>query len=122
MNDHQFLKAVQLNQTIADYLDDVVTNSTGHGLRDGALTALFGVAALFLYRLATNYLDYRRGLNEAELREVGLQQVEMLVAGGWSHAEALHAVQAIGAEVAQLRQENPIVKTAIQLWKDHARP
>jgi hypothetical protein len=79
------------------------------------ITALFGAAAYAVYRMAKNYFDHQRGLGEAELRELMLEQVEELVRQGWGREKALEAVLKISKDVASLRPENPIVKAALSL-------
>ena len=67
--------------------------------------------------MTKNYLDYERGLNEAELRQLMLDQVYALVKKGWKPEKALEAVERISKDVAGLRPDSPALKAALALVK-----
>lgn len=116
MSFQQFRGRAELNETVADYLDEVAQQaSPDQAHRSVGLDMLFGLAAYALYRQAKNYLDHRRGLIEAELNEKMLDQVETLVSGGWDREKALAAVLAVNKEVATLRPDSPALKEALAL-------
>lgn len=118
MNPEQFRKQAELNQTVADYLDEVAQGANSvQADRSMALGMLFGVAAYALYRLAKNYFDHQRGLDEAELRQQMLEEVETLVGSGWDREKALAAVLNVTKEVATLRPDSPALKAALALLK-----
>lgn len=73
--------------------------------------------AYALYRLAQNYFDHQRGLAEAELRKLMLDQVEFLVKEKWPREKALAAVQAVSKDIAGLRPDSPALKAALALLK-----
>jgi hypothetical protein len=113
-----FQERAAVEQGIADYLEGVTRRiDQDDGQRSLAVSALFGVAAYALYRLAKNYFDYQRGLDEADLRQVMLQEVEVLVQKGWGRDKALTAVQKVSKEIASLRPDSPAVTAAIKLLK-----
>jgi hypothetical protein len=70
-----------------------------------------------LYRLAKNHFDHQRGLSEAELRVLMLDQVESLIQQKWPRDKALAAVQAVNKDVASLRMDSPALKAALALLK-----
>jgi hypothetical protein len=116
MNAEQFCQHAAVNQTLADYLDKVAKEARPkRANRSFALEALFGVAAYALYRLAKNYLDHQRGLNEAELREQMLGQVRTLEANGWDKDKALATVMKVAKEVATLRPDSPALKDTLEV-------
>jgi hypothetical protein len=118
MNPEQFRQRAELNQTLADYLDEVAQEADpDQARRSVALGMLFGVAAYALYRQAKNYFDHERGLNEAELRQQMLQEVEALVKNGWSRDKALQAVLKVSNDVAGLRPDNPALSAALALLR-----
>lgn len=118
MTAEQFYHRAELDQTLADYLDEVAYEANPEQAdRSVALGMLFGVAAYALYRLAKNHYDYQRGLDEAELRELMLDQVDALVQKGWSQDKALAAVQAVAKDIASLRPDSPALKAALALLK-----
>jgi hypothetical protein len=117
MDAEQFRQRAELDQTLPDYLDDVAQKAdpdqAAH--RAAAMTLLFGVAAYALYRLAKNYFDHKRGLQEAELRKLMEEEVEVLAQKGWSRDKALEVVQKVSKEVASLRPDSPVLKAALAL-------
>ncbi|MBA4191780.1 MAG: hypothetical protein C0467_27690 [Planctomycetaceae bacterium] len=116
MSAEQFQNQVALNRTLADYLDEVSHDADPHlEHRTGVEAALFLVAAYALYRVAKNHLDYKRGLEEAELRDKMLDQVAGLIEKGWGKDKALEAVLKVSKEIATLRTESPILKAALDL-------
>jgi hypothetical protein len=120
MNFEQFRRGAQLNQELADYLDGVAQEANpGKADRSFALGVgmLFGVAVYGLYRMAKNYLDHKKGLSEAELRQEMLGQVEELVKSGWDRDKALAAVLAVSKDVASLRHDSPALEAALSLLK-----
>src|SRR5208282_328532 len=93
MNAELFRQRAELNQELADYLDEVAQAADPEqSQRTMGLAALFAVAAYALYRLAKNHFDHQRGLSESELRQEMLDQVEALVKAGWTREKALAAV------------------------------
>jgi hypothetical protein len=83
------------------------------------------VAIYALSRLAKNYFDEQRGLNEADLTKKILDQVDGLVQKGWSNEKALAAVLAVSKDVATLRSDSPVLKAAVNLQgeciKNHSK-
>jgi hypothetical protein len=118
MDADQFRQHAELDQVLADYLDEVAQEADADPARRSvALGMLFGVAAYALYRLAKNYFDHQRGLDEAELRQLMLEQVEALIQSGWTRAKALDAVQKVSKDVASLRADSPALKASLALLK-----
>jgi hypothetical protein len=120
MNAEDFRQRVEKKGgDLADYLDEVAQEADQDQIHDrsAALTLLFGVAAYAMYRMAKNYFDHERGLGEAELRELMLDQVEALVKEKWPRDKALAAVQAVSKDVASLRPDSPALKAALALLK-----
>jgi len=116
MNWEQFRERAELDQTLADYLDDVTQGADpDQAHRAAGLTLLFGVAAYALYRLAKNYCDYQRGLDETELRQRMMEEVQGLVRGGWNRDKALEAVLKVSKDVASLRLDSPALKATIAI-------
>jgi hypothetical protein len=116
MNAEQFRQRAELNQTLADYLDEVAQEADpDQAHRAGGLALLFGVAVYALYRVAKNHFDHQRGLDEAELRQLMLDQVDALVQKGWDRDKALDAVLKVSKDVASLRPDSPAFKAAIAL-------
>ena len=121
MNAEQFRKGAEVNETLRMYLDEVEQDADpDNGERSFALSALFSVAAYALYRLAKNYFDLQRGLDEAELRQAMLQEVEHLVQNGWGRDKALAAVQKVSKDIATLRPDSPALNAALALLKGAA--
>jgi hypothetical protein len=118
MNAEQFRAEAELDQTLSDYLDGVAEAANPEEAdRSIVLGILFGVAAYGLYRMAKNYFDYERGLDEAELRQQMMEEVEALVQKGWSRDKALEAVLAVSKQIASLRADDSALKAAIALLK-----
>lgn len=123
MSPEQFEQRAALDQTLADYLDELAQEADpDQGHRSVALGLLFGMAAYALYRLAKNHFDYQRGLNEAELRQLMLDQVDALILKGWGRDKALVAVQAVSKDVANLRPDSPALQAALALLKAECAP
>jgi hypothetical protein len=118
MNPEQFRQRAQLDQTLADYLDEVAQEAEpDQAQRTVSLGVLFAVAAYALYRMATNYYDNQRGLDEAMLRQLMLDQVDALVGKGWGREKAVDAVQAVSRDIASLRSDSPALKAALLILK-----
>lgn len=116
MTAEEFRERAMLDQTVADYLDDVAQEAIpGQNDRGGALALLFGIVAYALYRLAKNYFDHQRGLDETELRQEMLTQVDRLIQQGWGRDKALAAVLKVSKDVASLRPDNPALTAAMTL-------
>jgi hypothetical protein len=118
MDAEQFRKRAEVDQTLADYLDEVAQAADpGPAHRSLVLGALFVVTAYALYRMAKNHFDLQRGLDEAELRQLMLDQVEALVQKGWDRSQALEAIGKVSKDVASLRADSPALKAALALLK-----
>ena len=116
MDAEAFRKQAELNQELADYIDEVAqATDPEQANRTILFDALFAVASYALFRLAKNYFDHQRGLNEGTLRQMMLNQVDGLVQKGWSKEKALAAVQAVSKDVATLRSDSLVLKAALDL-------
>ncbi len=116
MDAEEFSKQAELNQGLADYIDEVAQAADpDEGNRAIGFEAIFFVAAYALFRMAKNYFDHKRGLIEADLRQKMLDQVDGLVQKGWGRDKALAAVQSISKDVATLRSDSPALKAALDL-------
>jgi hypothetical protein len=107
---------------LANYLESITTDTLkevmqGGGKRDPNpyVGVVFAVAAYTLYRLAKNYFDKQRGLDEAELRTKMLDQIQKLVDNDLSHSEAVKIVEKVSKDIATLRSDNSII-TFILAW------
>ena len=124
MNAEDFLQRVEkTGGDLADYLGEVAQEADQDQIRNRsvALTLLFGVAAYAMYRMAKNYFDHQRGLGEAELRQLMLDQVEVLVEAKWTRDKALAAVQAVSKDIASLPPDSPALKAALTLLRQETR-
>lgn len=116
MDAEAFRKQAELNQELADYIDEVAQETDPEQANRTILfDAIFAVAAYALYRMAKNYFDHKRGLIEAELTQKMLDQVDSLVQKGWSKDKALAAVQSVSKNIATLRSDSPALKAALDL-------
>jgi hypothetical protein len=116
MDAEAFRKQAELNQELADYIDEVAqATDPEQANRTILFDSLFAVAAYALFMLAKNYFDHQRGLNEAALRQIMVDQVDVLVQKGWSKERALAAVEAVSKDVATLRSDSPVLKAALDL-------
>ncbi len=115
MSPEEFRGEAELNTTVSNYLDRVAQKADPKVIRDRsvALTLLFGVAAYALYRKAKNHFDHQRGLDEAELRQIMLDQADALVQKGWAPDKALEAIETVSKDVAGLRPDSPVLKAAL---------
>lgn len=116
MNAEDFLERVEKEGgELADYLDEVAEDANSAQSERGGFTLLFGVASYALYRMAKNYFDYQRGLNEVDLRQRMLDQVDALVQSGWSREKALAAVEKVSKDIATLRPDSAALKAALAI-------
>jgi hypothetical protein len=118
MDFEQFRRRAELNQAVADYLDEIAQAADpDQAHRSVTLGILFAVSTYALYRLAKNYFDHQRGLSEAELRQEMLEQVEVLEKSGWDRDKALATVLTVSKETATLRPDSPALEAALALMK-----
>jgi hypothetical protein len=118
MNPEEFRKQAELNQELADYMDEVAqATDPEQANRTILFDAIFAVTAYALFRMAKNYFDHKRGLDESDLRQKMLDQVDGLVQKGWGRDKALAAVQSISRDVATLRPDSPVLKATLDLMK-----
>jgi hypothetical protein len=116
MDADEFHKRAELNQELADYIDEVALAANPHEVdRTMGFEPVCFLVAYALFRMAKNYFDYERGLNEADLRQTIIDQVDGLVQMGWDRDEAIEAVERISKDVATLRPESPILKAALDI-------
>jgi hypothetical protein len=116
MNAVEFRSRAEMSQPLADYLDEVAQQSeTRDGERTVVVDLLFVLAAHALYVYARNYLDHKRGLDQAELRAKMLEQVDHLVGEGYARDEALAAVSAVSKIVETHPPDDSLLTTAIGL-------
>jgi hypothetical protein len=116
MNLEEFCKQAELNQELADYIDEVAqATDPEQANRTIMFDAIFAVTAFALFRMAKNYFDYKRGLNESDLRQKLLDQVDGLVQKGWSRDKALATVQSVSRDVAKLRVDSPVLEACLEI-------
>jgi hypothetical protein len=116
MNPEQFQRYAETNQVLADYLDEIAQQGHGDGEHDRAtgLELLFVVASYAAYQWVRRYIDRRRGLDQAELRQLMAADIERFVAMGYSREEALAAVIAVSEAVAVAPPSDDVLTTAVQ--------
>lgn len=117
MDRQRFRDQAASDMTVANFLDEVVDVVDPVSDRDPTAGLLFTVCTYALYRLAKNYFDHQRGLDEAELRQEMLEEVETLVRSGWTRDKAAAAVKMASREIATLRPDSPALKAALALLK-----
>jgi hypothetical protein len=117
MDAELFCQRAQLTPGLNDYLDEVAAKAEAATTdqEKGPAALLFAVVAYALYRLAKNYLDHQRGLQAAELIEIMMQQVQILVDQGWDPKVALDTVSVISKEVSSLRTDTSELKAALAI-------
>ena len=118
MEENQFQRGAETNQTLADYLDEVAQSvSSDQTDRSVGLDIAFAMASYALYLWTRNYLDHQRGLKEANLRELMEKEIDKFVEKGYSRAEALSNVRAISKQVALRPPDDSVLKAALSLIK-----
>lgn len=110
-----FRTSCELNQTIADFLDDSAQSLSQESERTGGLEMLFGLAAYSLYRHVKNILDEQKGRRNAGLRQMMEDEVIDLASRGWTKEEALKAVLEINQTIDRLSIESPVVKAGLSI-------
>lgn len=118
MDPERFLLAAQMNQSLADYLDDIESENDPIQTMNPTLGVglFFVVAAYASYHWVKNYLDHQQGLNEAELRKIMAQEVDALVVTGVPRDQALAAILAISKSVASRPPDGAILKAFLALF------
>ncbi|QJW94805.1 hypothetical protein [Frigoriglobus tundricola] len=117
MDRTQFTLQAKRNEVLAAYLDEVAQGATASGHRAAGAGLLIGVAAYALYRLVRNYFDHQKGLQEAELRQLLLQEVDNLVQKGWDKDKALAAVLEVSKAVTALSPDDPVIQAGMTIIK-----
>jgi hypothetical protein len=118
MNAEQFRQSAETDQGLADYLDEIAQSaSPAETDRSMGLDILFVTAGYALYLWVRNYLDHKRGLQEAELRRLMEAEIEKLVKKGHSREEALSAVLAVSKAVASTPPDDSVLKAGLALLK-----
>lgn len=116
MDAGQFREAVELDQRLADYVDEVAqTAAGGGGDRTIGLEWFFVVAAHALLLYVKHHIAHRRGLQEAELRRLMEQAIDIFVQRGHSLDAALAAVQAVSKSIAIQPPDDSVLKRALAL-------
>lgn len=101
MDPQEFQHEAERNQRLADYLDEIAQNSSPAGQdRSLGLDFLFVVATYAVYHWVRTFIDHRRGLNEAELRQQMEKEIDRFIQSGHTPEQALQAVLEVSKAVA----------------------
>ena len=118
MDAEQFRQSAEVNQTMADYIDEVAqAASSDAASRSIGLDVLVVLAAYATYLWIRNKVDHQRGLLEVELRRLMEDEVEEMRGKGLSQEEAISAVMAISKAVAIRPPDDSVLSAGLALLK-----
>jgi hypothetical protein len=118
MNVQEFLRKAELDQTMADYFDEVAqAASSTKNDRSVGLDFMFVLAGYAAYMWLKNKIDHQRGLDEAELRRLMENEIDSLVDKGQPIQVALAAVQRVSKAVAARPPDESVLAAGLALLK-----
>jgi hypothetical protein len=118
MDAEQFRRSAEVNQTMADYIDEVAqAASSDAASRSIGLDFLFVLAAHATYLWLRNKVDHHRGLLETELRRLMEDEIEKMREKGLSQEEAMSAVMAVSKSVAIRPPDDSVLSAGLALLK-----
>jgi len=121
MDSTDFRRATETTTALAVYVDSVAEAAANERERGIVPDVFMAAAASALYLWLRNYVDFKRGLNEAELRQRMEQEVDDLVKQGYPRKEALNAVLAISKAVTLRMPSKAVVDAGLAILEGKSR-